>query len=484
MELSLVNVISISVSEAQAGAGEYNTSNLAIFTRDSYNSGPFGDLGYKIYTGPQEVATDFGTGSLTYAQAVAIFSQKPNILAGGGSLIIIPFVDTAPVVAQQLISFSDVPAAGHYKLKYGANTSGAIAFDDNAAAVQVALRLLAGLGSVTVTGDTDIGFTVVFTGVSGAATLLVVMDDSLQTAEPENVTVTVATTVVGTTTSTETLDQAINRTEDLVQYFGIIAAEITGQSDMLDAAATVQALNKIAFFVSNDQASIAEGGQLDLLRSGNFSQSRGIYYGNSSSSDTIKMMAAYAGRALSTNFDGSNTTQTMHLKDLATVQPDPTMTQTLLDLAQEAGADCYLSLQGVPKVFCSGANSFFDQVYNLQWFVGALQIAGFNFLAQSSTKVPQTEQGMDGLKSAYRNVCNRAVTNQYSAPGTWNSSTTFGNQGDFLANIDQVGYYIFSQPVSQQSQTTREDREAPLVQIALKEAGAIHSSSVIVYVNA
>jgi hypothetical protein len=172
------------------------------------------------------------------------------------------------------------------------------------------------------------------------------------------------------------------------------------------------------------------------------------------------------------------------LKDLIGVQPDPSMTQTLLNKCIAAGADTYVSLQGVPKVFCSGENSFFDQVYNLQWFVGALQVAGFNFLAQSATKVPQTENGMDGLKAAYRNVCEQAVTNQYSAPGEWNSSTTFGNQSDFLENIQQRGYYIYSQPVAQQSQTAREARQAPLVQIALKEAGAIHSSNVIVFVNA
>ncbi len=243
-------------------------------------------------------------------------------------------------------------------------------------------------------------------------------------------------------------------------------------------------MNKIAFFVSRESASIAEGGLLDLLRSGGFTQSRGLYYGATNDDDALNMMAAYAGRALSTDFSGSNTTSTMHLKDLATIQPDPTMTQTLLTLAQAAGADCYVSLQGVPKVFCSGENSFFDQVYNLRWFVGALQVAGFNFLAQSATKVPQTEDGMDGLKDAYRAVCELAKTNAYSAPGVWNSSTTFGNQSDFLQNVTQRGYYIYSQPVSEQLQVAREARIAPLVQIALKEAGAIHKSNVIVYVNA
>ena len=91
---------------------------------------------------------------------------------------------------------------------------------------------------------------------------------------------------------------------------------------------------------------------------------------------------------------------------------------------------------------------------------------------------------MDGFKGALRAVCEQAVTNQYSAPGQWNSPTTFGNQGDFLANILQRGYYIFSLPIGKQPQVDREARKAPLVQIALKEAGAIDSASIIVNVNA
>ncbi len=374
-QLSLTNVINISVAQSQAGAGDYNTSNLGLFSTETPQES-FGDDGFKLYTSPQDVGVDFGTGSTTYAMANAIFSQKPNILAGNGYLAVIPFE------------------------------------------------------------------------------------------------------------ASETLDEAIARTEDLVQYFGVLSTQIESQADMLAAAAVIQALNKIAFFVSNDAASVETGGQLDLLTTGGFTQSRGLFYGSDSEAAALVMMASYASRGLSVNFSGSNTTITMHLKDLLGVQPDPSMTQTLLTKAQAAGADCYVSLQGVAKVFCSGQNSFFDQVYNLQWFVGALQIAGFNYLAQSATKVPQTEQGMDGLKSAYRNVCEQAVANQYSAPGTWNSSTTFGNQSDFLANITQRGYYIFSQPVAKQSQSAREARSAPLIQLALKEAGAIHSSSVIVYVNA
>lgn len=372
-QLQLTNIIDISVSATPTGVSAYNTSNLALFTSETPS--PVFDDGFKIYLEPTEVGTDFGTSSTTYKQALAVFSQQPNILAGGGYLVVIPFVPS------------------------------------------------------------------------------------------------------------ETLDAAITRTQDLVQYFGLMSTQIESGADMQDAAAVVQALNKIAFFVQKASASIDPGGDLDDLRTGGFTQSRGLFYGSSADLDALEMQAAYAGRALSVNFSGSNTTATMHLKNLIGIQPDDSMTQTLLNKAKAAGADVYASFQGVPKVYTSGANSFFDQVYNLQWFVGALQVAGFNFLAQSSTKIPQTEAGMDGLKGAYRAVCEQAVTNQYSAPGTWNSPTTFGNQADLLQNIAQRGYYIYSVPVSQQLQVDRAARVAPLVQIAIKEAGAIQSSTVIVNVN-
>lgn len=283
--------------------------------------------------------------------------------------------------------------------------------------------------------------------------------------------------------SSETLASAITRTSNLVQYFGIMSSQIESQVDMLAAAAVVQTLNKIAFFVQNLSTSVNTGGSLDLLRTGNYTQSRGLLYVTATAADALNMQAAYAGRALSTIFSGSNTTQTMNLKQLATIQPDPGMTPTIYTNAQAAGADTYVSFQGFSAVSCSGANDFFDNVYNLQWFVGALQVAGFNYLAAASTKIPQTETGMDGLKGAYRSVCTQAVTNQYVAPGTWTSPTTFGIQGDLLANVAQLGYYIYSSPIAQQLQTDRVARAAPLVQIAIKLAGAIHKSTVVVNVN-
>jgi len=374
-DLALSNVINVSISQSPAGLNVFNTSNLALFTTGTPS--PVFDDGYKIYKEPTEVGDDFGTSSITYEMALEIFSQKPNILLPGGSLIVIPFE------------------------------------------------------------------------------------------------------------SSETLAAAITRTSDLVQYFGIMSTQIENSVNALAAALVIQALQKIGFIVQRDEAELdGPSGILYQLTAGSYTQTRGLYYGSDNDDDALLFMAGYAGRALSTDFAGSNTTQDIHLKTISGIQPDPTMTQTILGKAQTAGADCYVSLQGAPGVFSSGANLFFDQVYNSLWLASQIQVNGFNYLRGTNTKVPQTENGMDGLKGAYLQAVQQGIRNGYGAPGVWNSPITFGNQQDLYDNIAQYGYYIYSTPISQQSQADREDRKAPLVQIAFKEAGSIQSSNVIVNINA
>lgn len=482
--LPVSTIFNVSVATVQQGLGQYNTSNLAIFSREAVASS-FGNLGYKIYFSPTQVGIDFGSSSNTFAMANAIFSQQPNILNNQGYLVVIPFLSAAQTAVQSL-TFPATPASGTFELTYlGTETTSALQFNTSAAAIQTALQALAGLSTVTVSGTVAAGFVITFTGVSGAVTNLTISANSLMTAGSVAVTPVVATTTIGSTA--ETLDAAILRTQGLVQYFGIMAAEITPQTVMLAAAAEVQALNKLILFTSYNQGDVAPGGMLDLLRSGTFTQSRAVpYFENNTAlqpTSSLVFMAAYAGLGFSVNFNGSLTTITMQLKTLAGVQPDPSMNPTLYTLCQAAGADVYASVQGIAKVLTSGANDFFDNQYNLQWFVGALQVAAFNYLATVSTKVPQTESGMDGLKGAVRTVCQQAVANGFLAPGSWNSATTFGNQQNLLNNILQVGYYIYSTPISQQLQAVRVTRTAPVIQIAAKYAGAIQSGSIIVYVN-
>lgn len=374
-QLSLSNVINISVSETQRGIGAYNTSNIALFTHET-PSDSYGADAYRLYLSASEVLADFTSGSTCAAMASALFSQSPNLLQGGGYLAVIPLVG-----------------------------------------------------------------------------------------------------------GTEALETAIVRTKDLVQYFGILDDVVADATTVLATAAVVQPLNKIFFSAQNLAASVdPTTGIADKVRLASYTKTRCLLHIDTAL-NAVLMAAAYAGRALSTNFSGSNTTQTMHMKDLVGILPDDSMTQTIFAKAQTAGSDSYSSFQGVPKVFSTGANKFFDDIYNQCWFVGALEVAGFNYLAQTSSKIPQSEAGVGGLKGAYRAVVEQAIANQYCGAGAWTSPDTFGDLADFHRNILERGYYIYSAPVNAQSASDRAARKAPLIQIALKEVGAVHSSSVIVYIN-
>lgn len=268
-----------------------------------------------------------------------------------------------------------------------------------------------------------------------------------------------------------------------IYFFGVIVDEKLA-SDKLAALATyMQTIDKTAFYATDDHTDFAPAGPLDLLRSGSFTHTRGLCYTGAVASDTQAMAAAYAGRALSTDFSGTRTAQTMHLKGLATITPDTNISQTDLVAAQTAGVDLYVNIAGVASVFTSGKNGFFDELYNEFWLKLQLMAAGFNYLRQTNTKIPQTEVGMEGLKNEYRKVLQQGVVNGFLARGSWSSPDTFGNPDDLRRCITDIGYFVYSQPITQQLQVDRAARLAPLIQIAVKTAGAVHKSSVIVNIN-
>lgn len=370
--LDLVNVINVSVSQVPQGLGNFNINNLALFTTETPIDGGLVNS-YGAYVSPTAVAEDWGTGSEAYAQAVAVFSQQPNILAGGGNLLIFP--------------------------------------------------------------------------MNGG----------------------------------ETLAQAITRCISKVFFCGIISNSYPASANMKALADQIQAYgDKILFLPSNVFSDIA--GAFTDIKNASDSNTRCLY-STVSALEARLFAARAAGRGLSVNFSGSNTAITMNLKQLQGMNPDEGITQTIYGQLATAGVDCYTDFAGVSAYVSNGANKYFDEVYNLIWFVSQIKVAGFNALLQVGNKIPQTEPGMSFLKSVYRKICDQAVNNGYLAPGSWTSAEWFGVQEDFIKNILQKGYYIYSQPVAQQSATARAARQAPLVQIAVKEAGAVHSTSIVISIN-
>lgn len=451
--LPLSNVISVNVSFPPTGIEAFNVNNLGFFTSDPFLSNPDDDK-YRIYSSAQEVGEDFGTTTDTYEQAVAVFSQQPNILAGGGNLIIFP-------------SFAGTSIAS-------------ISIADGGAGYVV--------GDILniVQGDGYGGTATVTTVVAGAITGITLTTGGAGYSPAAGLVTTGGSGTGGTITissvNTETLTQAIARVSELVFFCGIISTSYGLNSTWAALSASVQSYgNKLLFLPSNSLTDLP--GIFTTIKNSTNYYTRCLFYSNSDASLARLFAAAYASRLLSVNFEGSLTAITMNLKQLSTIDVDLGLNSTIASVAHTTGVDIYPSYAGNPGIVSNGANKYADQAFNLIWFVTALQVAGYNALAQLATKIPQTEPGMNLYKGALKQVCEQAVGNGYIAPGTWTAVDTFGNQANFLTNILTKGYYIYSIPINLQNSTQRAARQAPLVQIAIKEAGAIQSSVINVYVN-
>lgn len=124
-----------------------------------------------------------------YANLLALqYVGKPKAYATIQTLVT-PVV--MPQTTTETISFSLVPDAGTYKLKYSTAPTATLNWNDTATTIQTALRAISGLSSITVTGAIGGPFLVTFTGVTPPALVLTVIANTLTSSgSPVVVTVT------------------------------------------------------------------------------------------------------------------------------------------------------------------------------------------------------------------------------------------------------------------------------------------------------
>lgn len=283
----------------------------------------------------------------------------------------------------------------------------------------------------------------------------------------------------------ETIVQAMTRLGALIYFGGVLTNKTSASSSEVTAGANYAETEDFIYLVGGSAAAdYTSGGILYSLSGLNLDHTKLLYYTDSSAGldDMRAFVAGYAGRMFSVEFAAQNSTITANLKTIRGLSADESITETIYNTLKGLGIDAYVTYGGVAKVVSNPNKNgnYFDDVYNRLWFKQTMKVAIFNVLATTGTKIPQTETGMNNLKAGARKVCEQAVYNGFLAPGTWNGSETFGNPEDFHRNIEDFGFFIYSLPISQQSQEDRLARKAPVIQIAGKQAGAIHSASIIV----
>lgn len=200
------------------------------------------------------------------------------------------------------------------------------------------------------------------------------------------------------------------------------------------------------------------------------------------SSQSAYASASLFGRLFSVDFAAQNSTITAMYKQEPGVTGE-ILNQTQANSLQAKRYNVFIEYQNNTQIVQFGTMvgpAYIDDIHNIDWFQNAVQTAVYNLLYTSTTKVPQTDSGMNQFVNVIGGICQEAVNNGMLAPGTW-TAAGFGNlaTGDFL----KFGYYIYAPPMSSQSQSDRENRIAPTIQVAVKLAGAIQQLVINVSVN-
>ena len=231
---------------------------------------------------------------------------------------------------------------------------------------------------------------------------------------------------------------------------------------------TITNTNVLSSLVSNDLAS--------QMKSEGYNQCLCQY------SENPYAVASLFGRDATVDFTAQNSTITLMYKQEPSVVPE-TLSVNQAATLQNKNCNVFVNYDNSTAIVQYGVMSsgeYIDTIQGVDWFQNAVQTACYNLLYTSTTKIPQTDAGQNQLSNAIAAVCDQAVTNGLVAPGTWTGGG-FGElqTGQYLKS----GYYIFANPIALQSQSDREARIAPPIQVAIKLAGAIQLVNCIVNVN-
>lgn len=194
--------------------------------------------------------------------------------------------------------------------------------------------------------------------------------------------------------------------------------------------------------------------------------------------------AAFAlfGNLLTIGLNGSNTFKTMMYQQAIGIVAED-LTSSEANSLQAKRCNVYVAYDNDTSIVQYGTMAgpvFIDETFGTDALANAIQTAFYNVMFTAGTKVPQTDQGDQQFAVAMSQVCQQFVTNGFLAPGTWNAQG-FGqlSTGQFL----KLGYYIYMQPLAQQSEADRAARKAPPFQIAAKLAGANQTGQVLITIN-
>lgn len=496
------NIINVAlIAEGQLAARD-NMNVCAILT--SQQSGPINSANrYALYRDIASVATDFGTESDVYGHAVAFFGTSPNPINAGGILVIGYWrgaEETTSAIAGILTGaqLTEVTVVSQAQ----AISDGTMDIDIDGSTINITgldLRTVTSLEDIAVLLDDETdGITGATVSINDDNQIIVTSDTtgvlSIVTLPTDPGTGTFVGNILGLAAGTgaatvdgiasevlavETQIDAITALKALVNFKGFVFVDAPVDAQRILLAAWAQANETLGYEVFSAAANLDIDvtnpvWEIKLAGSTNY---RMLY----SAAGNRQLASTYMARAHTVNFNAENSALTMQLKEL-TVSAE-TYTETVVANAKAVGLDIYTTIKNVAVVLTSGANDFMDNRYNIIAFIDAVQTDIFNLLKQTGTKIPQTQRGVNQLIDQGEKTTRGFVRAGVFAPGTWSSPDYFGDLDTFNRGIEESGFYWLAGSLADQPQADRQDRKSPVLQAAVKNAGAIHSVDIIINFN-
>lgn len=498
---NLSNVVNVALFQGGALLPDDNPNIVSIITSEQ------GFLSsarrYALYTDLASVAGDFGTASKAYGAASVFFAQQPNPTNMGGMLVMGYWRGASESVAAtsgQLRGLQVAEASVVSQLQ--AISNGVFDIDVNGTNRSVgaldfrSVTDMAGVASILQTALTG-------TTVQYVDQRLVIRSTTTGVASTIGFMVppTGAGLFVGNILALSVGSGAVST--------GGAAAVVLAAEPKIDAVTQLQAQVAFKGFVFIDDPTDIETTALATWAQGNKVLSYDVFSAPanltvdpanvvwdtklkgltnyrmffSKAGDRNFAVAAMAKVHL-VNFNGENLATTLNMKEFTGITPDD-LTQSEITSAQRVGLSVYVPFKGgvVSKVLESGANDYADNRYNLIAFENSVQTGVFNLLGSTSTKTPQITRGVNQIIDTVEAVTQRFVRVGVFAPGEWASPDTFGDVGTFMRSIRERGFYWLAGSLATQPQADRELRKSPVIQGAVKMAGAIHSVDLIIFVN-
>lgn len=419
--------VSIAVSPTGVSSGNFGILGFLTLVSDSAINAITPAVRAKAYTSLKSVGVDWNATSETYLAATAFYAQTPTpkdftvlmsydvaqraTLIGGGhdTLAVLQAItsgDLEIVIDASTITLTTLDFSG------ASDLAAVAAIVQTAIAAVVAGSTCAyGAYGFVISGNTTGAAGTITHGVGDAASALGLAQDKGVISDGVDIEATTASLAAAVTKGIDFVGLELHK--DLRDK----TSQTTG-NNTLDIANWAEAAKKIFMNTTNSLATLNSAITTDTpsqLKNATLRYSLSVF----SKSINLYPGASIFGRAASVNFASIDSTITLNLKQM------PGITVENLEPGEYATLKAkYCS--SVVKIGSSvnafadsrmASGSWLDTTHGLMWLENRIEVDMFNLMYQSTTKVKQTQTGINIAVEVLTGSLQAAVRNGLSAPG-------------------------------------------------------------------